>query len=339
MKGKEGVERYSRVSRRMWNDERFRRLSAPETPNAQHLWFRLLTGPELGIVPGCFQAWDGGLARALRWPVDGTVKAFQEIVDQGLGIADWEVGFVFVYKAIKHNLPTSPNVVKSWKKPWNELPECELKHEAFQSLKAFVEGMGKAYSKAFNETFPKASGNQEQEQEQDQEQEQEGDPHTPSKADLTKQAKGVFEYWQKVHDHPTTTFDEKRRMRIVKALQLGKNAAELCRAIRGAKQDAWLMGTDPKSTRAYDGLETLLRDITQIERLIELDDEAQIKKAAAGAPARPAGPRRPDADEEALAARKRAQNQAALDGATPEERAKAEVQAGAVAKLAQGLMR
>ncbi len=322
----------------MWNDEGFRKLSAPQVPNAQHLWFRLLTGPELGVVPGCFQAWDVALARALRWPAEGTLDAFREIVDQGMAEADWEVGFVFVPKAIKHNMPTSTNVIKGWKKPWSELPECALKDKAFRSLKAIVDAMGVAQRNAFKQTFGMAYGTQEQDQEQDQEQKQEGDPLPLSKKVLTEQAKGVFEYWQKVHGHPTTTFDDKRRMRIVKALQLGKTAAELCRAIRGAKQDAWLMGTDPKATRAYDGLETLLRDITQIERLIELDDQAQAKKSPA-APVRTTGPRKPDADEEALAARKRAESQAALDSATPEERQKAEAQAGAIAKLAHGLMR
>ena len=166
-------ERYSKVSRRIWNDARFRALSAPQ-PNAQTLFQRLLTGPELTNIPGCFQAWEAGLAQALGWPLDGFRKAFAEVSAQGLAKADWEVGFIWIPKAILHNKPESPNVVRSWKATWDELPECQLKADAFRALKAFVEGLPKGFGEAFAEGCRKPSAkpspNQEQEQEQEQEQ-------------------------------------------------------------------------------------------------------------------------------------------------------------------------
>ncbi|HEY3234629.1 MAG TPA: hypothetical protein VGJ84_07920, partial [Polyangiaceae bacterium] len=70
--------RYSKVSRRMWDDERFRELS-PAPPNAQTLWQRLLTGPELGCVPGLYTARLGGLADALGWPADALREKWDEI--------------------------------------------------------------------------------------------------------------------------------------------------------------------------------------------------------------------------------------------------------------------
>lgn len=80
----------------------------------------------------------------------------------------------------------------------------------------------------------------------------------------------VFDEWQRVHNHPTAQLDAKRVRRIRAALKL-HTPEQLQQAIRGALKDDWLMGRDPKSPRKYDGLETLLRDTAQIERLIELE--------------------------------------------------------------------
>jgi hypothetical protein len=157
----------------MWNDEKFLQLSAPP-PNGQTLWQRLLTGPELTNIPGCFQAWDVGLARALRWPLEGFLEAFREVESKGMAKADWEVGFVWVPNSLVHNKPESPNVVRSWRATWEILPECSLKNEAYRSLKESIKIIGEAYQQAFNEAFSgnpfRPSLNQEQEQEQEQEQ-------------------------------------------------------------------------------------------------------------------------------------------------------------------------
>jgi len=80
----------------------------------------------------------------------------------------------------------------------------------------------------------------------------------------------VFVEWQKVHAHPAAKLDPKRTARIRSALK-HRTADDLKLAIRGALKDDWLMGRDPKSPRKYDGLETILRDAAQIERLIELE--------------------------------------------------------------------
>ena len=179
--------RYSRTSRRLWNDDGFRSLSAAP-PNAQTLWLRLLTGPELTNIPGIIPAWEAGLAQALRWPLEGFREAFREVSAQGMAEADWEAGLVWVPNAIAHNRPESPNVVKSWLPTWDVTPECELKTKAYHELKAFVEGMGLAFAKAFAEAcaepYPKPSGNQEQEQEQEQEQD-----HTQRSSETRLRAK------------------------------------------------------------------------------------------------------------------------------------------------------
>lgn len=150
-----GEARYSKVTRRMWNDADFRELSAPP-PNGQSLWQRLLTGPELTCIPGLFPAWEAGLADALRWPLEGFREAFLEVSSKGMAKADWKAGLVWVPKAPKHNKPASPNVILSWGSVWEELPECDLKEEAYRHLRAFAEGWGEAFLKAFDQAIPES---------------------------------------------------------------------------------------------------------------------------------------------------------------------------------------
>jgi hypothetical protein len=205
----------------MWNDERFRRLSAPP-PCGQSLWQRLLTGPELSNIPGLFMAWEAGLAQSLGWPLgtplDPSAKdrvtlperisdpsgkgdqilpgrlpttfreAWSELEIEGMATADWTVGLVWIPKAIEHNQPESPNVVRGWRTTWNELPECAVKCQAYQELGAFLAKVGGSFASAFAEgcADPSPKGgrilrqrviektrhplaNQEQEQEQEQE--------------------------------------------------------------------------------------------------------------------------------------------------------------------------
>lgn len=166
------MARYSRIDRRMWGDEAFRQLSKPQ-PNAQTLFVFLLTGPQVTNIPGIFSAGEAALAEMLGWPLKAFREAFQELLRKPLVKADWEARLVFIPNAIKYNPPVAPNVVKSWCASWDEIPECSLKGEAFQLLKSFLEGMGKAFAEAFQEACgkpsPKPLAIQDQEQEQKQE--------------------------------------------------------------------------------------------------------------------------------------------------------------------------
>ena len=80
----------------------------------------------------------------------------------------------------------------------------------------------------------------------------------------------VFGEWQRIHEHPTAKLDPKRTSLIRSGLK-SFTPDQLRQAIRGALKDEWLMGRDPKSPRKYDGLETILRDTAQIEKLIDLE--------------------------------------------------------------------
>lgn len=162
--------RYSKVYRRMWVDEKVKKLTQPP-PCGFTLWQRLLTGPELTNIPGLFPAWEAGLANALHWPLDAFRKAFGEVTAQGMAEADWESGLVWVPNAIEHNEPESVNVVISWGSTIAELPDCELKRKAFAVFEAWAKAKGKAWEEAWAKACPKgdrgASPIQEQEQEQE----------------------------------------------------------------------------------------------------------------------------------------------------------------------------
>jgi hypothetical protein len=104
-----------------------------------------------------------GMAELLGWSTEAFGKAFDEVSAQGMVKADFELApLAFISNAVKHNPPQSPNVVKSWRGTWSDLPECPLKLEIWQALKAFLDGMGEAFREAFAESCPKPSPNQEQ---------------------------------------------------------------------------------------------------------------------------------------------------------------------------------
>jgi uncharacterized phage protein (TIGR02220 family) len=168
--------RYGKISTRMWGDEWFRSLSAAP-PNGQTLWIHLLTGPHtLHAIPGLFMIGEAAMAEALGWPLEGFREAFREVSAKGKAKADWKARVIWVPKALVYNAPESPNVVKSWSKFFIELPECELKDEAFHSLTVFVEGLGEGFREAFREAFRDPLGYPSRNHEHEHEHEHEEEP-------------------------------------------------------------------------------------------------------------------------------------------------------------------
>lgn len=91
----------------------------------------------------------------------------------------------------------------------------------------------------------------------------------------------VFEFWKETHNHPTSKLDDKRRKRINARLEEGYPVDDLLAAISGALNDSWLMGKNPGNKR-YDGIETILRDAAQVERLRDLSGNEHAKAIADG---------------------------------------------------------
>ncbi|MBR8344686.1 hypothetical protein KDX40_13155 [Burkholderia ambifaria] len=146
--------RYRVIEVRMWADQRFCALT-PIPPSGQGLWVYLLSGPHTGPIPGIFSAGRAGMAEALGWEQEAFDEAFGEVFAQGMAKADWKARLVWIPKAVECNRPASPNVVTSWGKEWPQLPECDLKVEAFEVLKTFIHGLGEPFGKAFDKAFAK----------------------------------------------------------------------------------------------------------------------------------------------------------------------------------------
>lgn len=103
-------------------------------------------------------------------------------------------------------------------------------------------------------------------------------PKSPKGDDSVKT---VFEFWKEAHNHPTSKLDDKRRKRINARLSEGYPVDDLLLAISGALNDPWLMGKNPGNKR-YDGIETILRDAAQVERLRDLSGNEHAKAIADG---------------------------------------------------------
>lgn len=196
------MSRFRKIEVRTWADERFRSLS-PIQPSGQGLWFFLLTGPHTGPIPGLFRAGRGQMADELGWDLEAFDEAFGEVFAQGMAEADFKAKLVWLPKALKHNPPESPNVVRSWRVELDLLPECDLKRKAIESMRAALAEKGYPYVEAFDELFkrpgnngsgkpsgkpfgkpsPKPCPNQEQEQEQEKEQEEHRVPAEQSPAE------------------------------------------------------------------------------------------------------------------------------------------------------------
>lgn len=144
------------VDSRVFGDEKVRRLSAP-IPNARDLWIWILIRPNHEL-PGLQGGGVMTLAEELGWPLEGTGEVFREVIEEGLAKHDAESRVIFLPRALPRRVldgprPQSPNVVRGWRKPFDQIPDSPLKGEWLQSLHDATEALGKPFAKAFRETF------------------------------------------------------------------------------------------------------------------------------------------------------------------------------------------
>jgi len=183
---------YRKIEQQLWTDEKFMNLS-PIKPSGQSLWIYLLTGPQVGIIPGLYVAGRAFLAESLGWESKAFREAFREVLAEGLLQESPKERLIWIPNALKYNMPASPNVIRSWQNSVRSLPKCPLYFTAIASMRKSIEDkitlvktrksiqtdnmLSEAFLKAFDEVFgedmlkalPKPSPNTEQEQEQEQE--------------------------------------------------------------------------------------------------------------------------------------------------------------------------
>lgn len=151
-KSKASNEPYRKVKITMWDDPKFRALS-PLPPSGQSLFIYLLTGPFTGIIPGLYKAGRAAMAEELNWDVEAFDLALGEAIALGMVEADLKARVFWLPNAVKHNPPASVNVIKSWARSFELLPECSLKDKAYEALKVACYGVSDAMGMAFDKAF------------------------------------------------------------------------------------------------------------------------------------------------------------------------------------------
>jgi hypothetical protein len=166
---------YRHVECATWDSADFTALTAPEKPSAQFLWLYLMTGPQTGPVPGLYRFSIAEAAERFGWSVKGTRAALEEILVREMALYDAETRILWLPKAIgrDRNAPASPNVIRSWRRTWSELPSSGIKTLAAATVETFLKGIGEGFVKAFHEVIGedlrKAIANPSRNQEQEQE--------------------------------------------------------------------------------------------------------------------------------------------------------------------------
>lgn len=156
------MSHYRKIDTRIWNDEKFRSLS----DLGKLAFLFLLTHPHMTMI-GAMRASLPGLAAEIGWSPEAFEEAFHEASAKGMAEHDERASLIWLPRFLKYNPPESPNVVKSWVRALDLLPECPLLTRVVAASKDFAEGLSKAFQEALPEAFRKAIRNQEQEQEQD----------------------------------------------------------------------------------------------------------------------------------------------------------------------------
>jgi hypothetical protein len=178
------MARYRKTEVGTWTDSKFRQLSSPE-PNAQTLWFYLLTGPRTTIFPGIVLATEAVMADDLKWPLDAELnlwpdqstpggtpggtrrgtrprclrEAWGELSKTSMARADFSAGVVHLPRALftsdqevrEASRPGSPNAFLGWSKFWKDIPDCTIKDEYLSELATLATTLGKLYVKAFHQ--------------------------------------------------------------------------------------------------------------------------------------------------------------------------------------------
>lgn len=286
------MSRYRKVDTRTWGDAKFRRLSH----DAQRVWLYLLTGPETTSLPGVIVAGPAALAEGCDLSPKAFGEAFGEALREGMLKACLESRLVWLQNATKYNRPESPNVVKSWRDAWDNVPECSLKGEIFKHLKAFTEGLGEAFGKAFREGCAKPLPNQDQEQEQEIREERELDSESLFGSTQVRKTsvESVWSHWLSLwrtnrgSGTPPKLSKDRRRL-LVARLDDGQTVEQLCAAADGLWSSAWHRENNQIN------FELCYRKAGQVEKY----EAMAAPPLAPVPPSRPIGPTLREATEEA----------------------------------------
>ena len=145
--------KYRKISPCIWNDAKVRELS----DKGKLALLFLLTHPHMTPL-GAIRANAPGLACELGWSEKVFRKAFGEVLALGIAKEDAKAPLVWFPNFLRHNMPESPKVVRSWVGAFRDLPESPLKGAMLERTGEAVRTLGEGFRSAFAEAFPGVLG-------------------------------------------------------------------------------------------------------------------------------------------------------------------------------------
>jgi len=133
------ARRFRKIETYMWRSPKVRRLDA----DTKLCWAYLLSCPHQVLCPGLIVASDIMIAEDLFADPDAVQSTAEETVknlvrvqssldllqSKGFIKIDRGARVIVVLRAVSHNLPDNPNVVRGWISALGEVPACELRAE------------------------------------------------------------------------------------------------------------------------------------------------------------------------------------------------------------------
>lgn len=278
--------KYAHVSRRLWGDAKFRKLTTAP-PNGRDLWLYLLTSPHSTNIPGILVARRETVAADLGWSPEALDAVWGELSGADpMAVADWSSGLVWLPRAVRHDPPSSPNHVRSWVRIWSELPESALLRRAAKTIGSELERVNPAFAAVFLEGlpkgYPKPSGRPTPSPPRSRPLplplplplEESPNPLRLARTDDAPSAardpvREIFDHWREVRNHPGAKLDAKRKAKIRSRLAEKFAPADLCRAVDNIALSRWHCGENPDG-KVYDGIEVVFRDAAQVEKFLDM---------------------------------------------------------------------
>lgn len=146
---------YRKIDTRIWNDAKFKALSY----KAKLVAFYIFTNQY--VTPfGAMKANTPGMACDIGLDLEAFKDAFDEVTAMGLVRHDTKTSFLYVPNFLKYNSPESINVVKSWGKYLEYLPESNLMQDMMaNAAKYIMENMTVGFKDAIPDAFRDAYQN------------------------------------------------------------------------------------------------------------------------------------------------------------------------------------
>jgi hypothetical protein len=141
------------VYRETWDDERFWSLDH----QSRLVYLYILTAP-LGNGLGLYKAGLASLIEDFRASECGMTekcfrKGFANGLSNGLFKYDERVRVVYIPKYFERNPPSNPNGIKALGKDFVRVPDCQLKVECYQAVRAWVEPKKESFGESFDQSF------------------------------------------------------------------------------------------------------------------------------------------------------------------------------------------